>query len=274
MKFTIFTPTYNRAHLLSRLFESLQQLEFKDFEWLIVDDGSEDRTEMVIKEFQSKADFAVRYFKQKNQGKHTAINKGVANARGELFYIVDSDDWLPPDALDVILSYEPSLESSQIAGCAGKRMIASSKNSFPFKEKITTPLAMRYIYMYNFDMAEVYKTAVLMDYPFPYFEGEKFIPESLVWFRIAAKHNMLYFDKVIYHCEYQAGGLSDNYRSLIENNSQGSLLYFKELLGYPIGADAKIAAAKNFNSVARKNGKSHWWVFSQLGLVDYLKVFR
>ena len=92
---TIFTPTYNRAHLLERLYKSLCHQSNKDFEWVIVDDGSVDHTEKLIESFQLENQIPIQFFKQENSGKHTAINKGVAMAKGELFFIVDSDDFLP-----------------------------------------------------------------------------------------------------------------------------------------------------------------------------------
>ena len=101
MLITVFTPTYNRARLLSRLYESLKAQTYQSFEWIIVDDGSTDNTEAVIDsllERPSEYGFSLRYFKQQNGGKHRAINRGVQEARGELFFIADSDDYLPDDS--------------------------------------------------------------------------------------------------------------------------------------------------------------------------------
>lgn len=89
--FTVFTPTYNRAHTLLRVFSSLQAQTFQDFEWLIVDDGSTDGTEELIKHWGSESHFPVRYFKQENRGKHVAFNRGVREATGQFFLPLDSD---------------------------------------------------------------------------------------------------------------------------------------------------------------------------------------
>lgn len=273
MKFTIFTPTYNRAHLLPRLFGSLMQLDFHDFEWLIADDGSADETKSVVCEFASTAHFSIRYFWQENQGKHAAINLGVKEARGEFFYIVDSDDWLPAASLNTASKYLERLPRTTVVGIAAKRSFADAENNFPFQELMSTPIEMKYKFGNRFDLAEIYKTEILQKYPFPVFRGEKFMTESLIWFRIAKKYQLLYVNEVIYHCEYQSGGLTDNYRKLMENNPKGTLLYFSELLKYDIPREAKKTAARNFNSIAQLNGYSRFWIFRKLGLRNYLRIF-
>ena len=99
---TVFTPTYNRAYILPVLFDSLQKQSLKNFEWLIVDDGSTDKTAQVIKKFAQTALFEIRYIHQENQGKHVAINTGCQHAKGDLFFIVDSDDFLGNNAIEVL----------------------------------------------------------------------------------------------------------------------------------------------------------------------------
>lgn len=99
-KFTVFTPTYNRVQTLSRVYESLQVQTFSDFEWLIVDDGSVDRTRELVEGWQMEACFPIHYLWQENQGKHVAFNYALQEARGELFLTLDSDDACVPEALE------------------------------------------------------------------------------------------------------------------------------------------------------------------------------
>ena len=99
---TIFTPTYNRAYILPILFESLKIQTVKEFEWIIVDDGSTDNTESLIYKFKEECNFSIRYFKKENQGKHIAINFGVEKAKGNLFFIVDSDDYISLQLLVIL----------------------------------------------------------------------------------------------------------------------------------------------------------------------------
>jgi glycosyltransferase involved in cell wall biosynthesis len=100
---SVFVPTYNRAHLLGRVFASLKAQSFKDFEWVIVDDGSRDNTAELVEGWQQTAPFTIQYLRKTNGGKHTAINPGVDMARGEFMVILDSDDWLAPNALERML---------------------------------------------------------------------------------------------------------------------------------------------------------------------------
>ncbi|MGC8972440.1 MAG: glycosyltransferase family A protein, partial [bacterium] len=119
---TLFTPTYNREKLLSRLYESIKRQSFSNFEWIIVDDGSTDNTEQMVESWLKESTFDIRYFYQQNSGKHIAINKGVREARGELFFIIDSDDWLGDDSLQDIWQTWQSIPEKQkpyFAGVSG-----------------------------------------------------------------------------------------------------------------------------------------------------------
>ena len=102
IKITVFTAAYNRAHRLKELYASLKAQNYDSFEWLVVDDGSEDSTEVLLEEWEKEAAFPIRFVKQQNSGKHVAINRGVQMAQGEIFFIVDSDDVLRTGVLEKI----------------------------------------------------------------------------------------------------------------------------------------------------------------------------
>ena len=117
MTVTVFTPTYNRAYILPKLYESLKKQICNDFEWLIVDDGSTDETEKIVRGWLTEETFPVRYIKQLNGGKHAAINRGVLETKSELFFIVDSDDQLTPDAIAIIKQkYQEVRDDDTVAG--------------------------------------------------------------------------------------------------------------------------------------------------------------
>ena len=99
---TVLTPSYNRGDLLKNLYQSLIDQIFDDFEWIVVDDGSTDSTSEIITHFKEDKKIVIKYIKQSNGGKHTAINAGVKISTGELIIIVDSDDTLPKDSLLII----------------------------------------------------------------------------------------------------------------------------------------------------------------------------
>lgn len=119
---TVFTPAYNRGYVLERLFDSLQKQTCKEFEWLVIDDGSTDETKDLLSSFAQRANFPMRYRRQKNSGKHVAINRGAQLAKGEWFFIVDSDDWLPSDSIEVNSRYiEQIADDPAFAGVSGVR---------------------------------------------------------------------------------------------------------------------------------------------------------
>ena len=102
---TILTPTYNREKTLKRAYESLLAQTNKDFEWIVVDDGSSDNTKSLIEGFINESKLDIRYIYKTNGGKHTALNVGTAEAKGELLLILDSDDYLSEDAIELSYAY-------------------------------------------------------------------------------------------------------------------------------------------------------------------------
>ena len=102
MLITIFTPLYNRVSYLKRIYKSLVQQNDSEIEWIIVDDGSSDNPKQIIDKIKTNAPFKILFINQKNRGKHVAINKGIKNAKGDYFFILDSDDFLPQNAIKVL----------------------------------------------------------------------------------------------------------------------------------------------------------------------------
>jgi glycosyltransferase involved in cell wall biosynthesis len=232
MLITIFTPTYNRKDLLKRLYQSLLQQTQKNFEWLVVDDGSTDNTENYFSNLLTKQQpFPIRYIKQENGGKHRAINNGVRNAEGELFFIVDSDDYLTEDAIDKINQWVATLDSShKWAGLSGLK--GDSKGNAvgqQYKEHrfVDAKNSERRKYNLLGDKAEVYFTEILKQHPFPEIPGENFISEEIVWNAIARDgYYIRWFNEIIYICDYLEGGLTkDNTKD--RKNPIGRLLWAK-----------------------------------------------
>ena len=214
MLITVFTPTYNRAHLLPRLYESLAQQTKKDFEWLIIDDGSVDNTKEVITEFQNKNNgFPIMFFEQEHGGKHRAINKAVRMACGKYFFIVDSDDWLLGDTIETVTNWiQESGENPALCAVAGQKVFSDMGmvgTSFEGKEFIDSTFIERKSLNITGDKAEVFLTSILKEHPFPEFENEYFISEGVVWDAICADgYKVRWYNKPIYVCEYLEDGLS------------------------------------------------------------------
>lgn len=258
MLLTIFTPTYNRAYTLPKLFESLKSQTSKDFEWLIVDDGSADETETLIRDYrlqvadcsQKNQGFEIRYFKQENGGKHRAINRGLKEARGELFFIVDSDDFLAPDAVEWIgREFEAIRDDERFAGLSGIRITPDGKKIGGDKDFGTidaTALEIRRVHHVQGDLAEMFKTSVLRKYPFLEVEGERFCPEALVWNRIALRYMLRFVHKGIYVCDYLPDGLTAKIVQIRHRSPLASMTFYAELFGYEQTFRLKVRAAINF----------------------------
>lgn len=124
-KITVFTPTYNRGYIIEKLYRSLQRQTFQDFEWVVMDDGSTDNTEEIFESWMQEDNrFPIRYYKQENGGKCRAINRGLDLAKGELFFIMDSDDYLTDNALERIVYWESTIAGQQnYAGVVGLSLI-------------------------------------------------------------------------------------------------------------------------------------------------------
>ena len=189
MNITVCTPTYNRAHLLNKLYTSLKKQNYNSFQWIIVDDGSTDDTEVIVNEFIKENNINIRYIKKKNGGKHTALNIGIDNAEGELFWIVDSDDYIIDDALKYIWNKWCELKDnkdfaglSALRGYENKKVIGTTVNEEYIDADVLT---YRYKYRVLGDKSEVYRTDILKKYKFPEYREEKFLTEAVVWNRIA-----------------------------------------------------------------------------------------
>lgn len=250
MLVTIFTATYNRAYILPKLYASICSQECKSFEWLIVDDGSQDDTAEFVSKWQQEASFKIRYIQQENGGKHRAINKGAKEANGELFFIVDSDDQLPENAIKTILKeYESVMDDDNICGVCGLKAYFDGKvvgGENDFGTIICNSNEIRHKFKVKGDLSEVFKTSVLREFPFPEIEGEKFCSESVVWQRIASKYKFKYFSKVTYLCDYLPDGLSVKATKLRMSCPVGATICYAEQTRMPIPFIWKIKGAINY----------------------------
>lgn len=199
------------------LWDSLQKQTVKDFEWLVVDDGSTDGTKNLITQLQENSDFPIRYIYKSNGGKHTALNVGIQTICSELTFIVDSDDCVTDDAVESILKIHKKYRlQNNICGYAFLRAFPDGKvngKKFDVDEKIGSYIDVRVNGDdTSADKAEVFKTHCLKEFPFPEYPNEKFLGEDLVWVRMARKYQMVHINKTIYIGNYLEDGLTNNRR--------------------------------------------------------------
>jgi glycosyltransferase involved in cell wall biosynthesis len=193
-RFTVVTPTFNRAETLYRPYQSLGAQTISDFEWLIVDDGSTDRTASLVREWQRTASFPIRYFRQTNGGKHVAFNRAVREAQGELLVQLDSDDACADNALerfDAIWRAIPQSRRDRFAGiwclCVDHTGRLTG-TPFPRDGMDTTAADVYYRYGVKGEKWFCYQTKVLRQFPFPEPPGFSYVPESIVWSRVTRKY--------------------------------------------------------------------------------------
>lgn len=242
---TVFTPTYNRAHTLPRLYESLQKQTCTDFEWLIIDDGSKDATSQLFDQWlQDENSFPIRYNKVENGGKDRAINTALKLARGEYFFIVDSDDLLRPTAINTLYDCFSSLPKED-ESFIGVSIVKGDLDGNPLHRKPQIDPFIGYIdcnnlerpnYGLQADMAEAFFTDKFRKYEFPVWPGEKFTPEAVVWDQMALDgYRLRWFDKVEYLCEYQPDGLTNSSWRLLRDNPMGYAMLFNHQLLHTVG---------------------------------------
>lgn len=233
---TVFTPTYNRVYALPELFESLMFQDCDSFQWLIVDDGSTDGTEELVARFEQRASFPIRYMKQENGGKQRAWNAAIEACETELFFCVDSDDCVAPRALSrVVEVWEGICADGMCAGIVG---LDASKDGevlgtrMPKGVEFATSLDLYNRYGFRGDTARVYRTDILKEFPFKVAEGEKFVTESSVYFKIDQRYRLKLLDEVLVIVEYRDDGYSKNFLSIVKENPIGYYEHKAECIGY------------------------------------------
>ncbi len=236
MKFiTVFTPTYNRAYTLHALYNSLQRQADRDFEWLIVDDGSTDNTKELVSQWEQEGKVPIRYIYQENAGKMRAHNHGVRLTDSELFVCIDSDDYLTDEAIADIHEAWQKREGDVCGIIAHRAFVNKAENkmrinTFPIKGPTT--LSALYNAGYVGDTTLVFRTDILKQYPFPEIEGEKFITEAISYNLIDLHHQYMLLDKAPTICEYLADGYSFNEAKTQLQNPKGWSLYYNQRARY------------------------------------------
>lgn len=228
---TIFTPTYNRIYILDKCYYSLKNQTFKEFTWLIIDDGSTDNTEKVVSEWIKEGDLKIVYYKKENGGKNSAHNLGVKIAETELFTCVDSDDYITSTAIEDILKTWEMKKNDDIGGIValkGENEKEPLYTYIPNNLQKTTLFDLYNKYGFKGDTMLIYRTEILKKHLFPEIEGEKFIPEAYLYDKIDQNYKLLPINKVIYICNYLEDGYTKNYKKIIVQNPKGYALFYLE----------------------------------------------
>ena len=227
---TIFTPAYNRAHTIGRTYQSLCRQTCKDFEWLVVDDGSTDGTQQLVEGWIAEDKIPIRYIYQENQGMHGAHNTAYRNIDTPLNTCIDSDDYMPDDAVEKILACWKDHGSDQFAGIIGLDMTTDGKiagNKFDPDIKSTTVSGF-YQHGGQGDKKMVYRTDVIKKYPeYPIFKGEKYVGLAYKFMLIDQDYELITLNEPLVIVDYQADGSSFNMYKQYWNNPRGFAFFRK-----------------------------------------------
>jgi glycosyltransferase involved in cell wall biosynthesis len=218
---TIFTPAYNRAYTLHLGYEALLRQTCKDFEWLIVDDGSTDNTRELVEGWIAEGKIDIRYHYQENQGMHGAHNTAYSLIETELNTCIDSDDYMPDDAVEKIVTFWKEHGSDKYAGIIALDADFDGKiigTQFPEGMKSTT-LGGFYEKGGKGDKKLIYRTEVIKRYPpYPIFQGEKYVSLGYKYQLIDQDYELLTLNEVLVKVEYRTDGSSLNmFRQYIKN---------------------------------------------------------
>lgn len=238
---TVFTPAFNRAHLLPRLYNSLCQQTSDDFEWLIVDDGSSDHTKELVGSWIHEDRIPIRYIKQENQGMHGAHNTAYRNISSELNTCIDSDDYMPDNAVELILKkWNTTVDKEKYAGIIGLDADESGAIIGTIFNAEYTTLEDFYLSGGNGDKKLVYRTDIIKRYPeYPLFDGEKYVGLGTKYLLIDKEYQLATLNEVLVIVEYQQDGSSNT--------------MFQQYLKYPKGfIYNRIISMQYSKSVKRK----------------------
>lgn len=241
---TVFTPSYNRAYRIGDLYNSLLRQTSHNFLWHIIDDGSTDNTEELVRSMIDEQKIHILYERQKNSGKHAAHNRAAKECTTELFMCVDSDDYLTVDAIELISTVWAGVDEQhkkKLSGIVANRGDkAGNVIGTEFPAGISEDgLSQLYKKGKKGDTAIAFRTEVIQQYPFPVFEDERFLREHIIYDEIDKTYKLLVLNKIVYVCEYLEDGLSRNATQIELKNPRGAAL-------------ARLHDAKKHNSILIK----------------------
>ncbi len=231
--FTLFIPTYNRGYCINDALESCEASSFKDFEIVLIDDGSSDNTKEVVKQTAKNLSIPLHYFYQKNSGKHIAFNNAVKQAEGTLFLTLDSDDKLLPKGLQELSEHWDNIKSlpnSEEFASIEFRCLENNNPSSAYPEPFldSTYLERRLICKSQGEKRSAYRLNTLKKHPYPYFEGERYCRPGLIDIRIAKNYKTRFINSIVIDAGHFPDGIGANRRKIIANSPNAYRQYFLE----------------------------------------------
>ncbi|EOP37876.1 MULTISPECIES: glycosyltransferase family 2 protein [Bacillus] len=233
---TIFTPTYNRAYCLTNCYESLKRQTCKNFIWLIIDDGSSDNTKELVDSWIAEKYIKIMYHWQQNQGMHGAHNTAYEMIDTELNICIDSDDYMPDDAVEKILSFWSRYGNDEVSGIIGLDLYTNGQiigSKLPENLKYSTLFNLYNKHGITGDKKLVYRTELTKKYPYPIFKNEKYVGLAYKYYMLDQQYEMLLMNEPLCYVEYMPDGSSMNMLNQYRKNPRGFAFYRKELMKLP-----------------------------------------
>ncbi|MBJ8017365.1 glycosyltransferase family 2 protein [Bacillus mycoides] len=233
---TIFTPTYNRAYCLTNCYESLKRQTCKNFIWLIIDDGSSDNTKELVDSWIAEKYIKIMYHWQQNQGMHGAHNTAYEMIDTELNICIDSDDYMPNDAVEKILSFWSRYGNDEVSGIIGLDLYTNGQiigSKLPENLKYSTLFNLYNKHGVTGDKKLVYRTELTKKYPYPIFKNEKYVGLAYKYYMLDQQYEMLLMNEPLCYVEYMPDGSSMNMLNQYRKNPRGFAFYRKELMKLP-----------------------------------------
>lgn len=268
MLVTVCTATYNRGYILHNLYNSLKKQSIKNFEWILIDDGSTDNTKTLAEIWENDPErkFKFIYIYQDNQGKMNSVNNGLDLAHGDLFYVIDSDDYMPENTVERIIYWAKTIDKDKYAGICGLRCHMNGNligTTFPGKY-IDISVKDRSLYRIAGDKAEVWYTKIFRKYKFPVVSGEKFITEAVSYLAMCEEeHKVVRFvNEPFCCCEYRTDGYTASSWKPFAENPKSTLLSMHIYLKYYRNSSYinKLRLKNIYVSPMLKSGKSLTWI--------------
>lgn len=260
MLISVFTPTYNRADLIHRVYDSLIVQDFCDFEWIVVDDGSTDATSEVLESFQKQASFPIKIHRQNNQGKAASINCGLDLAEGELFICFDSDDWCTRDAFSTIAEQWEALGTERRQAYCGISCLKILRDGTLVGEDYARMKMFGDSYVDRFnrkikgDKWEIIRTDLHRQAKYDLAESERYMAPEYAWLKIGLTHKTVFLNRALSVVEYQADGISQNNLAHRASSPVSTMRFYRLAWSVADNLRSRISAAINLTRFGHHAG--------------------
>lgn len=229
----IATPTYNRAYILNKCYDSLKKQTNNSFTWMIIDDGSTDETESIVKSWMQEDLLDIQYLKKSNGGKASALNLAISKTNTKYFVCLDSDDTFSENAVELALKHLTEIEQeTRYCGILSLRNTPDGKvmggEQIPMNVTEITLSDLDSIYNIKSELICFYKTDVIKKFRFPEIPGEKFISPAYLEHEVGRNYKFLASREIYCYCEYLPDGLTKNKIDVIKKNPKGYTLVKKQ----------------------------------------------